>query len=55
MFISSPEGRKFRSRNELRTYYNEIKEPYPEDHFDFVVGRKQQLIEDSKNKSRTIS
>uniref|UniRef100_A0A1B6FS79 MBD domain-containing protein n=1 Tax=Cuerna arida TaxID=1464854 RepID=A0A1B6FS79_9HEMI len=44
VFLVNPEGRKFRSRNELRNYFAELKQPFPEDSFDFMVGRKLEMI-----------
>ncbi|XP_075236677.1 uncharacterized protein LOC142333451 isoform X2 [Lycorma delicatula] len=39
VLLVNPNGRKFRSRKDLRTYYSEMNKDYPEDCFDFVVGR----------------
>ncbi|XP_046659770.1 PHD finger protein 20-like protein 1 isoform X4 [Homalodisca vitripennis] len=45
VFLVNPKGRKFRSRNELRNYFAvELKQPFPEDSFDFMVGRKLEMI-----------
>lgn len=40
----SADGRKFRSRNELRNYFAELKVPFPDESFDFMVGRKMEMI-----------
>ncbi|XP_054285783.1 PHD finger protein 20-like isoform X2 [Macrosteles quadrilineatus] len=44
VFLVNADGRKFRSRNELRNYFAELKVPFPDESFDFMVGRKMEMI-----------
>nr|CAD7591438.1 unnamed protein product [Timema genevievae] len=41
VFLVGPKGRKFRTRAELRTYFEERKEPFEEALFDFGLGRRK--------------
>ncbi|XP_039281582.1 uncharacterized protein LOC111047947 [Nilaparvata lugens] len=41
VLLVNQNGRKFRSRKDLRVYYNEMNKAYPEDRFDFVIGRSK--------------
>nr|CAD7198483.1 unnamed protein product [Timema douglasi] len=41
VFLVGPAGRKFRTRAELRTYFEERKEPFEEALFDFGLGRRK--------------
>nr|CAD7257097.1 unnamed protein product [Timema shepardi] len=48
VFLVGPAGRKFRTRAELRTYFEERKEPFEEALFDFGLGRRK-LVKVSAN------
>ncbi|KAK7793947.1 hypothetical protein R5R35_005816 [Gryllus longicercus] len=41
VFFVCPEGRKFRTRHELRLYYEERGEIFPSEQFDFSLGRRK--------------
>ncbi|XP_067014455.2 uncharacterized protein [Anabrus simplex] len=41
VFFVCPQGRKFRSRHELRNYFEEKGEEFPREQFDFSLGRRK--------------
>ncbi|XP_063224785.1 LOW QUALITY PROTEIN: PHD finger protein 20-like protein 1 [Bacillus rossius redtenbacheri] len=41
VFLVSPEGRKVRTRAELRQYFEEHNQPFPSERFDFTLSRKK--------------
>jgi len=41
--LFSPQGRRFRSRNELRLFFEEIGEPFKSEMFDFCVSGKKRM------------
>jgi len=55
VFLVNPHGRKFRSRNELRNYFAEQKIPFPEECFDFQVGRKMEMIQTQQKLRESLS